>query len=334
MKRFYAVISVLFLAIVLAACREHGVDDVKAALGELVDKLTGYEVDAVMTISENEKRYVFDVNVKYYKKDQLDLYKVTLKNRDSNNLQVILKNEEGVFILNPTLNKSFKFQSDWPLNSSQPYLLQSIVKDVVNDKNAAIVKQDNTYVIETKVDYLKSKELVKQKITIDAKTLHPKELSVYDATNKERIHVLFGTINLKPKFKETEFYVEATMQTIKEEHQDIPVLAPERPTFVPTYTIQGTTVVEPVYEGDEQTIVTITGTRHITIVQRDASYAEEMAIEVMYGDLVILKDGAALATNTMITWYKDGAMISVIADRIDDDIIRLANSLQDVETQK
>ena len=59
-----------------------------------------------------------------------------------------------------------------------------------------------------------------------------------------------------------------------------------------------------------------------------------MAVEVMYGDIVILSDGIGFVANNMLTWYKDGAMISIIADRIDDDIIRLANSLQDVPVQK
>ena len=27
--------------------------------------------------------------------------------------QIILRNEEGVFVLTPALNKSFRFQSDW-----------------------------------------------------------------------------------------------------------------------------------------------------------------------------------------------------------------------------
>lgn len=334
MKKLLAVFLIMFVGVVLVACGEKGTDDVKAALGELVNKTKSYEVDAVMTISENQKKYVFDVNVKYHQAKDLDLYKVTLKNRDSKNIQVILKNEEGVFVINPTLNKSFKFQSDWPLNSSQPYLLQSIVKDILNDSNSVIQKQDNTFVIETKVDYLKSKELVKQKIIVDAKSFHPKEISVLDAANTERIHVLFGKIDLKPKFKDSEFYVESTMVTIKSEHTDIPVFAPERPTFLPTYTLQGTTVVDPVFDGEEGTIVTLTGSRNITIVQRDATYAEEMAVEVVYGDVVILADGVAFATNTMLSWYKDGAMISIVAEMIDDDIIRLANSLQDVEVQK
>src|SRR5690625_5969794 len=52
-----------------------------------------------------------------------DLYRVALTNpEDEKGSQVILKNEDGVFVLTPALDKSFKFQTDWPENSSQPYL--------------------------------------------------------------------------------------------------------------------------------------------------------------------------------------------------------------------
>ena len=41
--------------------------------------------------------------------------------------QIILKNPEGVFVVTPALNKSFKFQSDWPNNTSQIYLLKAVL---------------------------------------------------------------------------------------------------------------------------------------------------------------------------------------------------------------
>ena len=35
-----------------------------------------------------------------------------------------------VRVLTPSLNKSFKFQSDWPYNNSQVYLLQTLLSDI------------------------------------------------------------------------------------------------------------------------------------------------------------------------------------------------------------
>ena len=58
---------------------------------------------------------------------------------------VILKNEEGVFVLTPSLNKSFKFQSDWPYNNSQSYLLQNILNDIENDDERKIAQAESKY---------------------------------------------------------------------------------------------------------------------------------------------------------------------------------------------
>ncbi len=51
---------------------------------------------------------------------------------------MILKNDDGVYVLTPALNKSFKFQSEWPENSSQAYLFESLVKDITEDKSATL----------------------------------------------------------------------------------------------------------------------------------------------------------------------------------------------------
>ena len=40
------------------------------------------------------------------------------------NEQIVVKNTSGVYVLTPSLNKEFRFDSDWPLNSSHAYILE------------------------------------------------------------------------------------------------------------------------------------------------------------------------------------------------------------------
>lgn len=56
----------------------------------------------------------------------------------NNHEQIILRNKDGVYVVTPSLNKSFKFQSEWPYNNSQVYLLQSIVDDIKDDEGKKI----------------------------------------------------------------------------------------------------------------------------------------------------------------------------------------------------
>ena len=50
-------------------------------------------------------------------------------------------------VVTPSLNKSFKFQSEWPYNNSQIYLLQPILMDLENDKNLKFEAKNNEYIL-------------------------------------------------------------------------------------------------------------------------------------------------------------------------------------------
>ena len=92
-----------------------------------------------------------------------DYYRVNLVNTINNHEQVILKSDEGVYVVTPSLNKSFKFQSEWPDNGSQAYLLDSLFDDITSDQNSKAVKGDNGYIIKAKVNYPNNANLVSEK---------------------------------------------------------------------------------------------------------------------------------------------------------------------------
>lgn len=76
-----------------------------------------------------------------------------------------MRNKDGVYVLTPSLNKSFKFQSEWPYNNSQAYLLQTILKDLKEDTNRVFEENNDGYVFTTKVNYTSNKNMDKQKFT-------------------------------------------------------------------------------------------------------------------------------------------------------------------------
>ena len=95
-----------------------------------VASVKNYQITATLEITRNEEIFSYDVVSTYQKNDY---FKVQLTNKQNNHEQIILKNDEGVYVVTPSLNKSFKFQSDWPYNNSQVYLLDSILNDINND---------------------------------------------------------------------------------------------------------------------------------------------------------------------------------------------------------
>ena len=65
-----------------------------------------------------------------------DYFKVNMVNTLSNHEQVILRNDGEVYVVTPSLNKSYKFVSEWPYNSSQSYILNSLLKDIEEKANS------------------------------------------------------------------------------------------------------------------------------------------------------------------------------------------------------
>ena len=145
----------------LCGCGKVNDKDVIKELEKNINNKVGYKLNGTLEILNNDEVYVYDISVGH-KKD--DYYKVVLTNQSNNHSQVILKNDDGVFILTPSLNKSFKFQSDWPYNNSQIYLLDKVLDDIKNDSEYKFKKTDKGFEITNKVNYPNNKNLVKKKL--------------------------------------------------------------------------------------------------------------------------------------------------------------------------
>ena len=102
----------------------------------------------ILEIYNGEDTYKYDLNVSYQKKN---MFRVSLRNQRTNHEQIILKNNDGVYVLTPSLNKTFKFQSEWPYNNSQVYLYQSLVNDILSDKERTFKEDNGYYIFQLKV---------------------------------------------------------------------------------------------------------------------------------------------------------------------------------------
>ena len=174
--------------------------DSKKAINEykkLLDDNTKYSLTGQMDIVSNEELYHYDVKVDYM---EGDYYKASLVNKDNEHEQIILKNKSGVYVVTPALNKSFKFQSTWPNNNSQVYLLGSLVTDLKNDNNYNFTQKDNDYIFQTKTNYPNNPKYTKQNIILD-KNYNLKKIEVQDDQNISYIEFKVENIDKKAKRK-------------------------------------------------------------------------------------------------------------------------------------
>ena len=204
-------LAVIFcFALLLCGCGKESKDDVIKDFKNNINNSKSYKVTGNMEISNDEETFTYSLE-SYYLKD--NYYKVILVNQTNNHEQIILKNQDDIYVITPALNKSFKFQSEWPDNSSQAYLLGSILKDVEEDADSKLLESDKGYVIKSKVNYPNNAELTYQKIYLNNKK-EVEKVEVYNANDIVKIKVNFETVDLKAGLNKNDFKLE---EYVKEE---------------------------------------------------------------------------------------------------------------------
>lgn len=200
-----------------------------------IEKADNYILKGNMSIVSNEDTFTYKVEAS---KSKEGYYKVSLINQTNNHEQVILKNKDGVYVVTPDLNKSFKFQSDWPNNGSQSYLLDVLLNDVINDDKVHVEKD----YIQCKVNYPNNNTLYSEKIYLD-KDYGVKKVEVLDQDGNVKITLNVSSINYKAKFNDKYFSLEnlITKEDIKSEQDNIDNKDNNKTTIKPQNTTETTT---------------------------------------------------------------------------------------------
>ncbi|MFP7494991.1 outer membrane lipoprotein carrier protein LolA [Terribacillus saccharophilus] len=310
MKKFAGLIVFAAFLFLLAGCSEASREDVVKKLEETSAELQGYKAEATMKLNTGEEQQAYGIDVWYQKDDQ---YRVLLKNdADEQGSQVILRNKDGVFVLTPALRKSFKFQSEWPYNSSQPYLYQSLVQDVLKDNNATFETTEEHYVFQTKTTYQNNTTLPYQEIYFNKKTYTPELVKVLDKDKKPMVEVAFSAFKLDPKFTEKDFELENNMtgslsgvpaSAVPAEQQGLNVL-------YPTETAGATLAEEKEVsvDGKDRVILTYQGEKNFTLIQEPADVSEvaSAAATPASGEPFSLGFTVGAITSSSLTWTHDG----------------------------
>lgn len=204
---------ILILCMFLGLCGCGKSDNVVKKFQNKIEKADNYILKGNMSIVSNEDTFTYKVEAS---KSKEGYYKVSLINQTNNHEQVILKNKDGVYVVTPDLNKSFKFQSDWPNNGSQSYLIDVLLNDVVNDDKVHVEKD----YIQCKVNYPNNNTLYSEKIYLD-KDYGVKKVEVLDQDGNVKITLNVNSINYKAKFNDEYFSLESLISEDEvEDEQD------------------------------------------------------------------------------------------------------------------
>lgn len=308
---------------------EKSKEDVVADLNAKVEKMTGYEAEAKLFIKTGSEPQEYDVEIWHNKPAY---YRVNLKNAKKDQSQIILRNDEGVFVLTPALNKSFRFQSNWPQNSSQSYLYESLVRDIMKDKEATFTSTDEHYIFKTKTNYQNHNMIPMQEITFSKRDLSPVEVKLLDNDDNSLVEVKFSKVKFNAKFDKGAFDMKRNMSGAQ---MEVPTAASEEQPFsilYPNDTPQGMTLKE------EKELNTSSGKRVIltygdedktfTLIQEKAKIATTSMPIGVSGEPVDLGFTVGALTENSVAWSHNGVDYMLAAKGLtQDEMLMVARSV-------
>ncbi|MBS5778348.1 MAG: outer membrane lipoprotein carrier protein LolA [Candidatus Faecisoma sp.] len=322
MKKIFASILFVFMVIMLSGCGSKGEKDILKNLSKKVD-VEAYYLDGKLEIVNNEDSYQYDVEAAYKSKNN---FRVSLKNKVNNHEQIILKNEEGVYVLTPSLNKSFKFQSEWPYNNSQSYLLQTVIQDLKNDENLGFEENNDGYIFTSTVNYANNPNLVKQKVYLD-KDLNIKEVIVLNNEDVMQMKMTYNSIDYKATFDDSYFTLKGNMSNVDTNTTSKSLDSIIYPMYVPANTyLSGQEKV--MVEDGERVILTFNGDSPFMVIQETIKPTEELLTIPMYGEPYIVTGTVGALSDSSVTWVNNGVEFYVVSDVLNtNDLLQVANSI-------
>ncbi|WP_096201998.1 LolA family protein [Bacillus sp. FJAT-45350] len=298
----------LLLTILLVGCGEKTQEDIIEDLDKKLGEMTGYKANATMTLQTGKDPQDYEVEIWHQKENY---FRVALKNENKDQSQIILRNDDGVFVLTPALNKSFRFQSDWPNNNSQVYLYDSLITDILMDPERQFSASEDHYVFQTNTNY-QNKNLSSQEITLNKKDLAPASVKIMNPDFEVLVQVNFNSFEMNPSFNEGDFDMERNMTGAK---MEVPTMAePEMDepltVYFPMYEPQGTSLTdskEISTEDGKRVVLSYTGENSFTLIQQKSRVVTASTpMTLSNGEPVDLGFTVGVMNENEIMWSYEG----------------------------
>lgn len=333
------ILGTIIMMLFVTGCGKKDANDIIKDLDKKISGATTYQIEGTLQITNNDDTYNYNVLVSYEKPNR---YRVSLTNTSNDHEQIILKNDDGVYVVTPSLNKSFKFQSDWPNNNSQVYLLDSILNDINGDSERTFEEAKDGYIITTKVTYPNNTNLVKQKISLD-KDLNITSVEVLDSNDISQMIMKFSNIDMKANFDDDFFDLDSIIEQIDTGNNSNGEEKTEESNAIddiiyPLYVPTGTALVdkEKVAKTDgERIILTFDGEKPFLLVEETVSVEDEFSVIPTYGDPLLLADTVAALSSNSISWVSNGIEYYIVSDAMSQvELIEIASSISAIPTMK
>ncbi len=323
----------------ITGCGEASKEELIKDFEKDVSNSKSYQVVGKMEILNGEDKFVYNLEANYLADEY---YKVILINETNNHEQIILRNTDGVYVITPNLNKSFKFDSVWPDNSSQAYLLGSLLNDILEDDSSELTEIEDGYSIKSSVNYPNNSTYAYQIVYFD-KEMIPVKVEVYNNNDEVCITVTFSDINYNANLKEEDFVLEDYIdqelcdESCKTEEGECETDCDSTTTgslddiIYPLYVPSNTTLTsseEINTDESERVILTFSGEKNFVLIEEITQKNTEHEIIPINGNPLLLNDTiGAISTNSMYFTRNNIDYYLISNDLTNEEMVNVALSL-------
>jgi len=333
MKKILCIL-LLLVPLLLSGCGKLKDTDVIKEIKKKYEKSSGYQLKGELEITNNDEVYSYDVLVDYMKDS---FYKVSFVNQANDFQQIILKNNDGVFLLTPSLNKSFKFQNNWPYSNSQIYLLDALIQDIDDDEELSFERKDDSFVLHTKVDYPNNRKLVKQTIIFDS-DYNLKSVTVYDRNDVVCMSFIVSNIQYSPKYEESYFELDSIIEEKDNNKDEVKETSVIEDVVYPLLLPEGTKLVheERVSKDDgERVLMTYDGEKSFLLVEETLDVFHDFMVIPSTGEPFQLMDTIGVMTDNSLSWSSGNIEYYLVSDVMSqDELIEVAQSIVGINSFK
>ncbi|NBK97014.1 MAG: hypothetical protein EOM50_03145 [Erysipelotrichia bacterium] len=311
MKKKIMIIGTIVVVLLLSCILIFKKDPVDKQLKNIMKDMKSYCLTGDMEISKGEDIKAYSIEVGYKKVEKDEFFRVGITDKELNQTQVILRNQDGVYVITPTLNQIFKFEGDWPLNSLKPYLIQSMV-EIMKNKDCVITNGKNNYIVESKVNYPNNNNFKKQKMQFDDE-YKIQNLEITDDSDVMQLKIVFDKVDYDAKLKKDYFALPSDLQS---EVSSTPALTqddlPLYPMTVFDSTLSNASEVE--VNNGYRHVLEYKGDRNFTLIESVPQKSKELQTVIMSGEFVDSVDAFGFYDGNHMVMMNNGVEYTIYSD--------------------
>lgn len=273
----------------------------------IMQEMQTYELEGKMQMLDGEDLRTFQVKTTYLLEGEQDYFAVELEDQSSHQQQKIIRNQDGVFVIAPSLNRAFQFKSDWPFNSFKPYIMQSVFSIFDAEYNSE--KIDNGYLVDAPITYASDPRVTHMTVTFD-NDLKPKNVTLLDDDETEIVMLDMTSFQWNSEINKERFEIK------NESDQAAHVSYADDLPFYPLE-MMGSELIDQsktdIY-GIAKHILRFDGEEYFTIVENVIATSDEFQVEVMEGDILEINGSIAIVTDEVVSFIDGDVICQVYSD--------------------